>query len=69
MPTIPVAVIGAGQAGLAMSHVLGEAGVDHVVLERGRVAERWRAGDAGVRCGCSLPNWMTRLPGLVVCRP
>jgi putative flavoprotein involved in K+ transport len=35
-------VIGAGQAGLATSYGLYQAGVEHVVLERGRVAETWR---------------------------
>ncbi len=35
-------VIGAGQAGLAASHHLSRAGVDHVVLERGRIGETWR---------------------------
>ena len=43
MPTTDTLVIGAGQAGLAMSRCLAERGVDHVVLERGRVAERWRS--------------------------
>ena len=36
-----VVIIGAGQAGLAVSKHLTDAGVDHVVLERGRTAERW----------------------------
>jgi putative flavoprotein involved in K+ transport len=57
-----VVVIGGGQAGLAMSWWLTRAGVDHVVLERGAVAESWRT-----RRWRSLrlltPNWMTRLPG------
>ena len=35
-------VIGGGQAGLAMSAVLGRDGREHVVLERGHVGERWR---------------------------
>ena len=39
---IDTVVIGAGQAGLAMSRCLTERGVEHVVLERNRVAERWR---------------------------
>lgn len=38
-----VIVIGAGQAGLAMSHQLTARGIDHVVFERGRVGERWRS--------------------------
>ncbi|TIU04292.1 MAG: pyridine nucleotide-disulfide oxidoreductase, partial [Mesorhizobium sp.] len=37
-----VVIIGGGQAGLALSHCLGRAGIDHVVLERGRIGERWR---------------------------
>ena len=36
-------IIGGGQAGLAMSHMLSQRGCRHVVLERGRIAERWRA--------------------------
>ena len=42
MRRVQAIVIGAGQAGLAMSHCLGRLGIDHVVLERGRLAERWR---------------------------
>lgn len=38
-----VLVIGGGQAGLAMSHCLSMRGIDHVVIERGRVGERWRS--------------------------
>ena len=36
-------IIGAGQAGLAMSYCLGSLGIDHIVLERGNVAQRWRS--------------------------
>ena len=36
-------IIGGGQAGLAMSRRLTARGIDHVVLERGRVGERWRS--------------------------
>ena len=42
MTTIDTVVIGAGHAGLAVSRLLTDAGRDHVVLDRGRVAERWR---------------------------
>jgi putative flavoprotein involved in K+ transport len=35
-------IVGAGQAGLAMSHCLCEAGMSHVILERGQIAQRWR---------------------------
>jgi putative flavoprotein involved in K+ transport len=55
-------VIGGGQAGLAMSHCLGASGVDHVVLERGRVAERWRS-ERWESLRLLSPNWQTRLPG------
>ena len=43
MTRIHTLVIGGGQAGLAMSRCLSDRRVDHVVLERGRVAERWRS--------------------------
>ena len=55
-------VIGAGQAGLAMSHCLGGLGIDHVVLERGRLAERWRS-ERWDSLRLLTPNWMNRLPG------
>ena len=55
-------IVGAGQAGLAMSASLNERGVDHVVLERGRLAERWRS-QRWDSLRVLTPNWMTRLPG------
>jgi putative flavoprotein involved in K+ transport len=55
-------VIGAGQAGLAMSRCLTDRGVDHVVLERGRVAERWRS-ERWHSLRLLTPNWQSRLPG------
>jgi putative flavoprotein involved in K+ transport len=39
---VSLVVIGGGQAGLAVSHELWAMGIDHVVLERDRVAETWR---------------------------
>jgi cation diffusion facilitator CzcD-associated flavoprotein CzcO len=36
-------IIGGGQAGLAMSHMLSRRGCSHRVVERGRIAERWRS--------------------------
>src|SRR5919199_4285620 len=54
-------VIGGGQAGLAVSHELTEAGVGHVVLERGRVGETWR-GRWDSFC-LVTPNWSVQLPG------
>lgn len=56
-------VIGGGQAGLAMSRCLSERGIGHVVLERGRVAERWRS-ERWDSLRLLTPNWLSRLPGL-----
>ena len=58
-----VLVVGAGQAGVAMSEHLTGAGVPHLVLERGRIAERWRTErwDSLVANG---PAWHDRFPGL-----
>ncbi len=56
-----VIVIGAGQAGLAVSNRLAAAGVDHVVLERGRTGERW-ISQRWDSLRMLSPNWMTRLP-------
>ena len=42
MPHVPVVVVGAGHCGLAMSRCLAERSIDHVVLERGEVANSWR---------------------------
>ncbi len=58
-----VVVIGAGHAGLAVSRVLAEHGVDHVVLERGEVAHSWRT-ERWDSLRLLTPNWQTRLPGL-----
>jgi putative flavoprotein involved in K+ transport len=62
MRTTDAVVIGAGQAGLAMSHCLAARGIAHVVLERGRVAERWRS-ERWDSLRMLTPNWMSRLPG------
>ena len=59
--TVDVVVVGAGQAGLATSHELARAGVSHVVLERGRIAETWR-GRWDSFC-LVTPNWTVQLPG------
>jgi cation diffusion facilitator CzcD-associated flavoprotein CzcO len=58
----PTIIIGAGQAGLAMSHCLSELGIEHVVLERGKLAQRWRS-HSWDSLHLLTPNWMTRLPG------
>ena len=62
MHTIDTVVIGAGHAGLAVSRLLTEAGRDHVVLDRGRVGERWRT-ERWDSLHLLTPSWMTRLPG------
>lgn len=62
MYRIPVVVVGAGQAGLAVSHLLTDAGVDHVVLERGRTAQRWDS-HSWESLRLLTPNWLSRLPG------
>ena len=58
---IEVVIVGAGQAGLAVSRELTEAGVAHVVLERGRVGQTWR-GRWDSFC-LVTPNWFLQLPG------
>lgn len=60
---IDTLVIGAGQAGIAASEHLGRAGIPHVVLERARIAERWRSErwDSLVTNG---PVWHDRFPGM-----
>jgi putative flavoprotein involved in K+ transport len=55
-------VIGAGHAGLAMSRRLTERSIDHVVLERGEVADSWRT-QRWPSLRLLTPNWQTRLPG------
>jgi len=56
-----VLVIGGGPAGLATSHELATAGVDHVLLERGRVGQSWR--DRWDSFCLVTPNWSVQLPG------
>lgn len=58
---VPVAVIGGGQAGLAVSHELSELGVSHIVLERSQVAQTWRSRWDSFTL--VTPNWTLDLPG------
>ncbi len=59
---IPVAVVGGGQAGLAMSWCLRRRGIAHVVLERTTVGHEW--SDARWDSFCLVtPNWQCQLPG------
>jgi putative flavoprotein involved in K+ transport len=55
-------VIGAGHAGLAASHFLSARAIDHVVLERGEVANSWRT-ERWDSLRLLTPNWQSRLPG------
>ncbi|HEY7225135.1 MAG TPA: NAD(P)-binding domain-containing protein [Micromonosporaceae bacterium] len=61
MPRTDTVIIGAGHAGLALSRCLTDRGVDHVVLERGCVGERWRTARWD-SFQMLTPNWLSRLP-------
>ena len=58
---IEVVIVGAGQAGLAVSRELTEAGIAHVVLERARVGQTWR--ERWDSFCLVTPNWFLQLPG------
>ena len=60
--TVDVVVIGGGHCGLAMSHALSRRCVDHVVIERGEIANAWRT-ERWDSLRLLTPNWMCRLPG------
>ncbi|WP_428312096.1 MSMEG_0569 family flavin-dependent oxidoreductase [Hydrocarboniphaga sp.] len=59
---LPVAVIGGGQAGLAISWYLKQRGIEHRVFERHGVAHEWRNARWDSFC-LVTPNWQCRLPG------
>lgn len=59
---VDVLVIGAGHSGLAMSRVLSERSIDHVILERGVVANSW-IHERWASLRLLTPNWQSRLPG------
>lgn len=61
-PHHSVVVVGGGQAGLSMSYFLKQAGIDHVVLEKERVAHTWRTQRWDAFC-LVTPNWQCKLPG------
>ncbi|CAN7716136.1 NAD(P)-binding domain-containing protein [Variovorax sp. LjRoot130] len=63
MEKVYTAIIGGGQAGLAMSRHLSCLGREHVVFERGRIAERWRS-QRWDSLMFQFPNWTIALPGL-----
>ena len=60
--TVDVVIIGAGHSGLAMSYCLTARSIDHVILERGEVANAWRT-ERWDSLRLLTPNWMSRLPG------
>jgi len=62
MPSTTTVVVGGGHSGLAVSRRLTERSIDHVVLERGQVANSWRT-QRWDSLRLLTPNWMTRLPG------
>ena len=61
-PRHSVVVVGGGQAGLSMSYCLKQLGIDHVVLEKHRIAHEWRERRWDSFC-LVTPNWQCRLPG------
>lgn len=63
LPTdIPVAIVGAGQAGLSLSWFLRRRGIEHVVLERHAPVHSWRKERWDTFC-LVTPNWQCTLPG------
>ena len=62
MKNISTLIVGAGQAGLAMSHALTERSEPHVLIERGEVANSW-ARERWDSLRLLTPNWQSRLPG------
>ncbi|RYH11266.1 NAD(P)-binding domain-containing protein [Tropicimonas sp. IMCC6043] len=62
MKRIDTLIIGAGQAGLAMSYCLQQRSVPHVLLERGEVGNSWRT-ERWDSLRLLTPNWQNRLPG------
>lgn len=61
MNTVTTVIIGAGQSGLAMSRRLAARSIDHVLLERGEVANSW-ARERWDSLRLLTPNWQSRLP-------
>ena len=62
MRHITTVIIGAGQSGLAMSRHLADRSIDHVLIERGEVANSW-SRERWDSLRLLTPNWQSRLPG------
>jgi len=62
VPYFPVAIVGAGQAGLSLSRELSDRGIEHIVFERDRVGHACRNDRWDTFC-LVTPNWQCRLPG------
>jgi putative flavoprotein involved in K+ transport len=62
MRKVTALIVGAGHAGLAMSRCLDERAIDHVVIERGEIANSWRT-ERWDSLRLLTPNWQRRLPG------
>ena len=61
-------IIGAGHSGLAMSRCLSQRSIEHVILERGEVANSWKR-ERWDSLRLLTPNWQTRLPGFAYSGP
>jgi putative flavoprotein involved in K+ transport len=62
MPYVDTVIVGGSQSGLAMSRALTDRGVEHVVLERGRIGARWRA-QSWDSLRLLTPRWLSRVGG------
>jgi putative flavoprotein involved in K+ transport len=60
--TVPVIVVGGGQAGLSISYCLKEAGIEHIVFEKSKIGSSWRTQRWDTFC-LVTPNWQCQLPG------
>jgi putative flavoprotein involved in K+ transport len=65
---VAVAIVGGGQAGLAVSHLLKARGIEHVVLEKNRIGHAWREERWDSFC-LVTPNWQCDLPGFPYAGP
>jgi len=67
-PHLPVAIVGCGQAGLAISWYLKRAGIEHLIFERDMAVHEWQDGRWDSFC-LVTPNWQCRLPGFPYTEP